>query len=61
MALAGILKREGKTDDALRVYDEIVDTVDKSAAHKPTPFRILNELARERAILFRASTRRREA
>jgi hypothetical protein len=58
LALANVLKRQGNVDEALRVYTELIDTVDKSDAQLPTPFRILNQMARERAVSFRASTLR---
>jgi tetratricopeptide (TPR) repeat protein len=59
--LAQCEKADGKPDEAVRIYTEIIMSVETTGAAGPTPFRILNELLRERALQLRAMILRREA
>lgn len=61
LCLAHAAKREGKPDEAIRLCSDIIGAVDKSSCSGPTPFFILNELLRERALSLRAAIVRRES
>lgn len=54
LELGRALKAERRTTEAHAVFTEVIRQVDQSAAQGPTPFVILNELVRERALFGRS-------